>query len=493
MINSLNCDEKTDLMNHHLDDNSLTLVNKFISIDEIFNKIGYTRYHVLVIMITAITLFADGAEIYNIYLISPILIKEYNLSKATSTFMSSSIFIGFGIGSFFSGTITNLYQRRLPMQVSLIIIMFFGTVWVFIDNIWFYIFCRVMIGLGIGILMTFLNSLCEILPLKYRDLIMGSIFVFMGLGTIYFCLICYIFMGNQLDRRYWKKCNMLSVLPNVLSFVLLFFYNESPRFLMWNNNLEQGFIELEKLAAYKNIIITEEEKNGIRLFIRQEKVIISYSLFKSLVIIFSSPLTRLTIIVLSLWFLNSCVYYLNAYSLPFILNASNNKENIINKKHNLILELLFTNLIPIPAHFSAGPIASIPFFGRKYSIAIGFFFQIIFSSLMCFHSDYLYIYSSLVIFFHVISQNITRLYTSEAYHTIVRDSAYGFGNTMSRIAGFLVPFIAEAGFTIISINGPIYMICLLCLISFITTLFLPFDTYGKALDGKKFDNDKEKN
>ncbi len=132
----------------------------FMNIDQILDKIGYTRYHILVIIITAFTLIADGAEIYTIYLISPILRKVYNLPTPIVALLSSCLFIGFGIGSFFSGSITTLYKRRLPMLVSLFIIMLFGTICVLIDNIWFFIGCRLIIGLGIGILINFVNSIC---------------------------------------------------------------------------------------------------------------------------------------------------------------------------------------------------------------------------------------------------------------------------------------------------------------------------------------------
>ena len=469
-----------------------TLHNKIVTIDDILNKIGYTHYHILIIVISAFILIADGAEIYTIYLIAPILRKTYNLPIGTSALLSSCLFIGFGLGSFFSGTITKIYKRRYPMLLSLLVIMLFGTIWVFIDNFWFFIFCRIMVGIGIGILINFLNSLCEILPNKYRDFIMGSIFVFWKLGIIYFCLICYGYMGDKLDKRYWKICTILGVVPNLVCFILiLFWYNESPRILFWNDEVDQGFIELEKIASYNKIILTEDEKNGIKDLIAKEKSMSgNNNPCESLGIMLSSPLTALTIIVMLLWFLNSVILYMNHYSFPLIIERLNTSMLSTEKKHKLILELIYANLIPIPAEFLAGAMTATSFFGRKNTISLGFFFQMIFSAIMCFERNYLFVYSSLITFFNVLSWNITKLYTSEVYHTRLRDSAYGFGNAMSRVGGFLVPFISESGFYFISTYGPIYIIFVLCLISLILTLSLPFDTYGKPLDDIKLYDDK---
>ena len=39
--------------------------------------------------------------------------------------------------------------------------------------------------------------------------------------------------------------------------------------------------------------------------------------------------------------------------------------------------------------------------------------------------------------------------------------------------------------------GPVYIICVLSLISLILTLCLPYETYGKPLDDVKLHKDKE--
>jgi hypothetical protein len=107
-------------------------------------------------------------------------------------------------------------------------------------------------------------------------------------------------------------------------------------------------------------------------------------------------------------------------------------------------------------------------------------------------SQYLFIYSSLITFFNVLSFNITKLYTCEVYHTRFRDDANGFGNAMSRIGGIMVPFIAELGFYTLKTFGPIMIICGLSLFSVIVALSLPFDTYGKPLDDINIYHNKEK-
>ena len=300
-------------------------------------------------------------------------------------------------------------------------------------------------------------------------------------------------MGNNLNEKYWKICTILGVAPNLVCFILiLFWYNESPRILFWNDEIDQGFIELEKIASYNKIFITEEEKKGIKdLILKENKILNSANPCESIGFMLSSPLTNITILVMFLWFLNSAIVYMNHYSFPLIIERLNTIMLSTEKKHKLIVELIYANLIPIPAIILTGLTTSTSLFGRKNTITLGFFFQIIPSAIMCFESNYLFFYSSLITFFNVFSWGITKLYTLEVYHTRLRDSAYGFGNAMSRIAGFLVPFISEGGFYVMGTFGPVYIICALSLISLILTLFLPYETYGKPLDDVKLYKDKE--
>src|SRR4051812_26931870 len=53
-----------------------------VTIDEVLNKIGFTRYHTIMMIVVGLSLASDGVELYLIYLISPVLKDIYGLSDS---------------------------------------------------------------------------------------------------------------------------------------------------------------------------------------------------------------------------------------------------------------------------------------------------------------------------------------------------------------------------------------------------------------------------
>jgi hypothetical protein len=146
--------------------------------------------------------------------------------------------------------------------------------------------------------------------------------------------------------------------------------------------------------------------------------------------------------------------------------------------------MLVSALVPIPSDFLAGYLTSHHYFARIYTILIGFAFQMLFAFLMVFDLPRVYIYSSFVTFFNVVSFSITRLYTAEVYNTCSRDSGNGFCNFISRIGAICIPFLVEFSLKQ-SLMGPGILFMVFAACGIILTLCLPYETYGKKLDETK--------
>jgi MFS family permease len=516
----------------------------YLTIDEVLDNIGYTKYHIMMIAMVGLSLASDGVELYLIYLIAPVLKRIYHLQESQVSIIVSSLFLGIAIGAISSGIFIKQHGRRGVMLFFLTVISIFGTLCVVINNIYWFLFCRFIIGISIGVLFNLTNALCEILPKKYRDFLMGSIYFYVKLGIVYFVLIFLICTLNTDPIYNYKLIIILSSIPMyVCLFLSYFYYEESPRILLWTHrNYQEAFRVIEKIAEGSDYTLSEKDKLGLINEVNKKKhkkldddnpICILKSLFKKKYI-------YLFTIVTLIWMANALILFTNLHTLPVMLtkiehkNQLNDSINNItkfkkaflkksnftstlegnhsieldmnfnstdgsqNKNRNLtisdllaiqekkernekIQKILIANLIPLPAEFLAGVLTSSPILGRKYTMSIGFIFEMIFALLMIVHPSYLYVYSSMIVFFNVLSFNICKLYTTEAFHTDVRDVAYGFSNFCSRIAVVFIPYISSFTY-LYSDFGPCYFMAIVGGSGFLLSFFLPFDTHNRPLD-----------
>lgn len=260
------------------------------------------------------------------------------------------------------------------------------------------------------------------------------------------------------------------------------FYKNEEEYAPCKENKYEVFINKEKDAADTNNSLIVKEQLSVEQM--KDKILEHKKSWKNFSEIFKNKKLILTILVCSLWILNTFAIITNLYSLPIILanqrkviqdkNIKNvtgvhnpnmtesiihdipdnfNKTDIVVKlihSHSLIFnstekiqKILISNLIPIPAEFLAGYLTTTDTFGKKNVIFLGFFFMTICSALMIIFPDYLYLFSSGINFFIVFSFNITKLYTCLVYHTDNRDFAFGLVNCISRIISIFIPFISN--------------------------------------------------
>jgi hypothetical protein len=100
-----------------------------------------------------------------------------------------------------------------------------------------------------------------------------------------------------------------------------------------------------------------------------------------------------------------------------LINDKKSNDQInLEKNKQKFNKILISNLIPLPAEFLAGFLTNFSFLGRRSLIFIGFLLMEISSIWMFFDIENIYLSSSLINFWSVISYNITKLYTCEVYN-----------------------------------------------------------------------------
>jgi len=157
------------------------------------------------------------------------------------------------------------------------------------------------------------------------------------------------------------------------------------------------------------------------------------------------------------------------------------KATVKSVPQTILFEGLIASVIQLPYGIVVSILGEIQFFGRKYTIVLGYCFTIVFLIISIASPLNFYIFFGCAMFCLGMSLFATNSYMCEVFPTALRDTAVGFFTGMSRIMSLLAIYIFY-GFSIHNIfAGYVYAIVVLA-VALISAIFLPFETYGKTLD-----------
>lgn len=445
--------------------------------DFITSKAGYTKYHFHLILINTIVFFMIGSEFVITNLLLSTLKSEWNLSEIKAIGLSSSLFVGILITSILSGSINSNYGRRSPTIVGCAVICVFSIFTAFVNNYWLMMLTKILVGIGIGTVIPSMTSLVtECIPNNNRSLVLNGVWGLYPLGIIYVCYISIYFIKRNIFE--WRYACLINSLTSILVFYLIFFLDESPRYLFLkvtshnksqedyniideNNPLiKEGFQILNKIGKSANVKLNEETKQNIINQLKKEKNVndmeykshhdtledsglnksirqktkskFSFRLF------FTRENYSTSIYLVCLWYLTSLI------SFGLLIVLPKHYELILkNDKSESLKNMILTMYIFFPCPIIRGYISDLKYFGRRFTMVIGFSGAALFS-LICFITESkIFFFSGVLNFFINISLGVVGVYTSEFYDTLLRSGALGMGNAFTRIGGITAPFIVN--------------------------------------------------
>jgi MFS transporter, putative metabolite:H+ symporter len=190
--------------------------------------------------------------------------------------------------------------------------------------------------------------------------------------------------------------------------------------------------------------------------------------------LFNSYNMKTSLILFTLWFIVSYIYYGLIYILPTVyekITLNEYKSEKVNDKlyETIVSEIIISCIFEFPSNIANGILPNLV--GRKHTIIYGFIGSGIFSCLCLFSLNMIPLYAGLTKALINISFTVLYIYTSEAYPTYMRATGLGMCNFFSRIGGFTTPFIN--GFLVrISNYLPFLGFGLTSFIGVILTLFI---------------------
>ncbi|KAI8340609.1 major facilitator superfamily domain-containing protein [Chlamydoabsidia padenii] len=238
------------------------------ALDAILAKVGYGRFHTILLILCGFGWLADNMWLQTVAIILPRVQEHYDVDDKWIGTLSSSLFTGMMLGSFFWGSFSDSRGRRLPYTMTLAITSVFGILSSFAFSFWSLCVLLFLLGFGVGGNMPTDGALyLEFLPKEYHYLL-TFMSVFFSFGAVFASILGYIILPSTscpeptmetplptcdlaTQNRGWRymlfSVGIITLLMlTARSFCLRL--PETPKYLLNNNKHQETIIVLQDIA-----------------------------------------------------------------------------------------------------------------------------------------------------------------------------------------------------------------------------------------------------
>jgi len=449
--------------------------------DDIYDhRVGHGRYQRIAYFFLGLVAFSDEAEIITLSIILPAISKEWNLSETQQQLLGSVLFLGIFFGSLIIGPIADKMGRRFALIVSVSLQLIFGLGAVSIRSFNLFLALRALLGMTIGCTIPVaVTYITEISISSYRGKSQVFVQAFFVFGMIYAMIISKLFMTN-LESGHWRNMLFAGAVPNLVVLMgILFFIEESPRFLAATERFQDSFNVMNKIASVNlglpHRVISHEDKEAIRAW---QETYFQTRDKTSFLMLFKGRNRRITLCLLFSWFGLSFNFYGMIFILPFVLGGSTSLVGEVSDINKFFI-VLFGE---VPALGVAYYLLDNHMFGRKKSTIFGHVLSAVAFFIAYFCSG------TPVLIFLILARLATKLsfitinpLTTELYQTHHRALALGFTSGVGRLGAVLMPVVIYALF---DVNKSLPFIAFggISVIMAIILAFIPYEPLGTQLD-----------
>jgi putative MFS transporter len=405
--------------------------------------------------------------------------KYFTISNNEDGSIGMIYFLTKATGALCSGFLIKLLKGRIFLMRMCVFIVITGNLLISLLLKPILYIQRIFAGFGSGIIDPIINSLlCEYLPIKFRGLIMLSVWVGYNIGQVIPNLIMLGTMPNYETEGITLTLVISSLIILLFAIIAVIFVKDSPRNLILHEHPEMGFEILGKMTPAGHL--SEEEK---RIIERELKDGVNKNInLSSPLDLLGKEFLFLTICVCTVSFLADFVNDGPLLILSLTLDALNGNapQSYVLKKEIIVI------LITIPSPILAGLILDIKFIGRKGTIFISFVFLIISLALSLIFTDLNFIFLGFYQFFSNYGANMAAIYAAEVFPSKLRDFSVGLILCFSDLGGGVSQyvFLALRGITPLT---PYYFSIGCCVVGCIFACLLSVETYERPLDLRELD------
>lgn len=457
-------------------------------LDHYINQAGFTAFQYKTLLITCFVLFIDGMHMTILNIVFIPFSKFFNLSDFDVSVISSLMFLSVALGSILSSYHTKVASRVKVIELCILLTFVSTLAHMISKSLAGFILCRFLVGVAVGLLMPLANNmLCEVLPTNFRSFFLILTGVFFIVGACFNCLVVYMCMPQFQPDRLNRVFIIISLPLAVFWFVTRLLIQEGPRNLIIQGKHTQAFDALERIT---NKTISQASRSTIVKEIEESNKTVKSSIGS----MFTGPYKRISISLTFIWIANSYIVYGCSFAMSLTLKyidsyLNQSPSTNVNQPDGsqpihadaIIVDLMMIYLMNLPSNVLSGLMTETRLFGRKNTMAFGFFMCALFCFIGFFKLNHFALCFGLAGFFIAFALSSSNSYSCEVYPSKVRDTALGFLYFCTRVSGFASQILA-IGLTNIYFLGQYIMSFLICLVGIYFVMSLPYDTYNRPLD-----------
>ncbi|XP_068551911.1 synaptic vesicle glycoprotein 2B isoform X1 [Anas acuta] len=243
--------DRADLMAERMEDEE-QLAHQY---ENIIEECGHGRFQWTLFFVLGLALMADGVELFVVGFVLPSAEKDMCLSSSNKGMLGLIVYLGMMVGAVMLGGLADKLGRKKCLIISLSINAAFAFLSSFVQGYGFFLFCRLISGLGIGGSLPIVFAyFSEFLSREKRGEHLSWLCMFWMIGGIFASAMAWSIiphygwgfsMGTKYHFHSWRVFVLVCSLPCIASLVALKFMPESPRFLLEMGKHDEAWMILK--------------------------------------------------------------------------------------------------------------------------------------------------------------------------------------------------------------------------------------------------------
>ncbi|KAL0308355.1 UNVERIFIED_CONTAM: Organic cation/carnitine transporter 7 [Sesamum radiatum] len=214
------------------------------TVDEALSSLGFGTFQGAALVFAGIGWFADAMEVTLLSFIGPALESEWSVSPTEESFLSTAIFGGMIVGSYFFGFIADAYGRRMGIRGVAIVTFAAGLLSAFSPDYKSLVVLRFLVGFGAAGGHVYSSWFLEFIPTFNRGVWMLIMSFSWVIGELLETSLAWLIM----PRWGWRWLLALTSVPSLAMLLLSSFAPETPRYLFMKGRTNEAVSVLERVA-----------------------------------------------------------------------------------------------------------------------------------------------------------------------------------------------------------------------------------------------------
>ena len=398
----------------------------------------------------------------------------FNLTPAWQGFAVSIALIGCVLGALFVGKPADLYGRRYILRYMALFFLLSMLLTGLATEFWMFVIGRFIGGLAVGGASVVTPMyISEVAPPKLRGRLVATAQLAIVLGILVSFFSNYIIDSLGVGEMKWRWMFLFGVIPSVAFFILLFFIQRSPRWLVKNGKIGEAREALLRVnhIADPEVLIKEIQDS------LDSEVSVKFS------VLFRKPYLKLVLIGIGVGMFNqmSGINIVNYYSTEIFKSAGLSRET----SFYLTVLIGLTNLV-----FTIVGMSLIDKFGRKFLLYVGgigmpFFLGLFAWADIAGQTNIYIILTSLLGFialFAVSQGTVIWVILSEMFPTDIRAMGSAIGSFSHWFFNAIITFLFPIALSSIGGGYAFLFFCIATILSLVFYKYALVETKGKSLE-----------